>query len=142
MKLFFIAIGAFVVLVLATAFILPVPSGDVSSNDPAVIATSGLHWHPQLEIFVKDENVEIPQNIGLGAVHKPIHTHEDLPVIHLEFNGTVREEDLMLGEFFKNWGKDMRSFGENMRMTVNGIENTGFERYIMRDKDVITLRYD
>ncbi len=86
--------------------------------------------------------MEIPQNIGLGAVHKPVHTHEDLPVIHLEFDGIVREEDAMLGEFFKNWGKDMRSLGTDMRMMVNGVPNTEFERYIMRDGDVIELHYD
>ena len=71
-----------------------------------------------------------------------IHTHEDMPVIHLEFSGVVRREDVMLGRFFEIWGKDMRSFGENMRMTVNGEPNTEFERYIMRDKDIITLQYD
>ena len=101
-----------------------------------------MHWHPTLEIYVGDERVEIPRNLGLGAVHKPVHTHDDLPILHLEFNGTVREEDVMLGEFFKNWGKDMRSFGTNMRMTVNGVPNTEFEHYIMRDKDIIELRYD
>ena len=71
-----------------------------------------------------------------------VHTHDDLPIIHLEFNGVVRKEDVMLGEFFKNWGKDMRSFGSTIKMTVNGVDNTEYERYIMRDKDVIELQYD
>jgi len=48
----------------------------------------------------------------------------------------------MLENFFRNWGKDMRSFGANMRMTVNGVENTEFENYMMRDGDKIELRYD
>ncbi|PIR84036.1 hypothetical protein COU18_01360 [Candidatus Kaiserbacteria bacterium CG10_big_fil_rev_8_21_14_0_10_51_14] len=114
----------------------------LQSSDPAVVAQGGIHWHPQLEIFVKGEKIEIPQNIGLGAVHKPMHTHDDLPIIHLEFGGVVREKDLMLENFFRNWGKDMRSFGANMRMTVNGVENTEFENYMMRDGDKIELRYD
>lgn len=114
----------------------------LSENGSPILSQGGLHWHPTLEIFVGSKKVEIPQNIGLGAVHKPVHTHDDLPVIHLEFNGTVRGEDAMLGEFFKNWGKDMRSFGENMRMTVNGVPNMEFEQYIMRDKDIIELHYD
>lgn len=109
---------------------------------PGIVSTNGLHWHPQLEIYVRGEKIEIPQNIGLGAVHRPVHTHEDPPIIHLEFGNIVREEDIMLGEFFESWGRDMRSFGENMRMTVNGVDNTEYERYLMRDKDIITLHYD
>ena len=102
----------------------------------------GLHWHPSLEIYVKGVQQEIPEGIGLGAVHMPMHTHDDLPLIHLEFNGVVRSEDLMLGEFFKNWGRDMRSFGANMRMMVNGVENVEYENYLMHDGDKIQLFYD
>ena len=36
----------------------------------------------------------------------------------------------------------MRSFGTNMRMTVNGIENTEYENYQMKDGDTIELRYE
>lgn len=36
----------------------------------------------------------------------------------------------------------MRLFGENMKMTVNGEENTEYENYIMRDKNNIELRFD
>lgn len=42
---------------------------------------------------------------------RTVHTHDDLLVIHLEFSGIVREKDVMLGEFFKSWRKDMRGFG-------------------------------
>ena len=95
-----------------------------------------------LEIYVKGEKLEIPENIGLGAVHQPMHTHDDLPVIHLEFSGVVHEKDLVLGQFFKNWGKDMRSFGRDMSMTVNGETNSEFENYVMGDGDKIELRYE
>ena len=108
----------------------------------SIVARTGLHWHPQIEMYVRGEKYEIPANMGLAGVHKPIHTHEDLPLIHLEFSGLVEEQDIMLGEFFKNWGRDMRSFGENVRMTVNGVENTDLERYIMRDGDQIRIDYD
>jgi len=142
MKIFFIAIGALVVLALASIFVLPKPSGTVSSNDPDVVAAGGIHWHPQLEIYVKGEKIEIPQNIGIGAVHQPMHTHDDLPIIHLEFLGMVRTQDIKLGRFFEIWGKDMDSFGSNMTMTVNGSPNTEFGNYIMRDGDKIELRYE
>jgi len=112
------------------------------SNSPDLVSPNGLHWHPTLDIYVKGEKIEIPEGIGLGAVHLPMHTHDDLPIIHLEFSGIVREKDLMLGQFFRNWGKDMRSFGTNVSMTVNGEENTEYENYIMRDGDRIELQYE
>ncbi len=138
MKKVFLFGGIIATLLIATFLLTQRGSGD----DPTVLASHGLHWHPSLEIYVRNEKIEIPQNIGLGAVHKPVHTHDDLPIIHLEFGGIVREGDIMLGEFFKNWGKDMRSFGGNVRMTVNGATSTDYERYIMRDGDIIKLYYD
>src|SRR3989338_6760844 len=137
MKIFFIAISVVVVLALVGIFVLPSPSGTVSSKDPNIIATKGLHWHPTLEIYVRGEKLEIPQNIGIRGVHEPVHTHDDLQILHLEFSGIVRVEDIMLGKFFENWGTDILSFGKSMRMTVNGVENTEYERYIMKDKDKI-----
>lgn len=124
------------------------------NSDPSFVARNGLHWHPTLEIYVGGEKIEIPADIGIGSQYAgmptydtgmrmtSMHTHEDLPIIHLEFPGLVRTDDITVGQFFTIWGKDMRSFGTNMRMTVNGVENTEFESYIMRDGDVISLQYD
>ncbi|OGG50356.1 hypothetical protein A3C18_00690 [Candidatus Kaiserbacteria bacterium RIFCSPHIGHO2_02_FULL_54_11b] len=129
-------------------------SQSLQNSDPEILSRSGLHWHPMLEIYVRGEKVEIPQNVGVGPqyVAKPtydasmqmtaMHTHEDIPVIHLEFPGLVREKDIVLGNFFRIWGKDMRSFGDTMRMTVNGEENTEYENYVMHDGDKIELRYE
>jgi len=113
-----------------------------ATQDPDIISRRGLHWHPELEIYVKGESVEIPQNIGLGAVHKPMHTHDDLPIIHLEFEGLVKKEDLKLEKFFENWGNDMRGFGTELTMTVNGTVNTEYENYILQDGDKVELRYE
>jgi len=143
MKIFFIAIAAIVVVVGAATFLLPKPSGTVSSNDPNVIARTGLHIHPTLAIYVKGVKQDLPANLGIvGASMAPVHTHDDMPIIHLEFSGLVRKEDITLGKFFEVWGKDMRSFGANVKMTVNGVENTEYEQYIMKDGDKIELRYD
>lgn len=113
----------------------PIPESEI-------ISRSGFHWHPELVIYVNGEKQEIPPNIGLGAIHQPMHTHDDLPLIHLEFQGLTRKQDITLGRFFKNWGKEMRAFGASMKMVVNGIENTEYENYVMRDKDKIELRFD
>jgi len=114
----------------------------LEDNDPNIIARDGLHTHPELTIYVKGEKIEIPQNIGLGAVHMPMHTHNDLPVIHLEFPGIVKSGDVVLEQFFKVWGKSMDSFGTNMTMTVNGEENTEYGSYQMKNGDKIELRYE
>lgn len=117
----------------------------LQSSDPNVVSQSGFHWHPTLAIYVKGEKQEIPANIGIGAVHQPMHTHaEDAAagVIHLEFAGAAKREDLMLGQFFRNWGKEFNSFGTNVKMTVNGKENTELESYIIQEKDKIELRYE
>jgi hypothetical protein len=130
--------GAVVVLLIVGALW----SRQLQTRDPSILSRSGLHWHPTLQIYVRGERVDIPKNIGLGSRHKPVHTHDDLPIIHLEFSGIVREKDAMLGRFFESWDRDMRSLGKNVRMTVNGVDNTEYEQYIMRDKDVIELHYD
>jgi hypothetical protein len=117
-------------------------SRSLSSDDSTVVSRNGIHWHPELEIYVRGKKVEIPHNVGLTGVHSPIHTHEDLPIIHLEFEGLVREDDVRLGRFFKVWGRDFMSFGTEVRMTVNGRENTELENYIMRHEDKIELRYE
>ena len=110
-----------------------------------IISRNGFHWHPELAIYVKGKKQELPPNINIGVVHQPIHTHPDdnrQGIVHLEFQGLTQKQDVVLGQFFKNWGKDIRSFGTNMRMTVNGKENTEYENYIMRDKDKIELQFD
>ncbi len=113
-----------------------------SIPEEEIIARRGIHWHPELAIYVKGIRQEIPANIGIGAVHQPIHTHDATGVLHLEFQGLVRKRDIVLGQFFKNWGRDMQSFGNNVNMKVNGKERTEFENYGMQDKDKIELRFD
>lgn len=115
----------------------PIPESEIVSRN-------GLHWHPEIMIYVKGVKQEMPANIGIAAIHRPIHTHEDAGagIVHLEFQGVVRKNDILLGQFFKSWEKDMRSFGANMKMTVNGKENTEYENYVMQDKDKIEIRYE
>ena len=116
----------------------PVPESDIVSR-------SGFHHHPEITIYVKGEKQQIPAEIGLVPVHQSIHTHTEdnkQGVIHLEFQGLVRKQDIMLGQFFKSWGKDINSFGTDLKMTVNGKVNTEYENYIMQNKDEIELRYE
>ena len=126
----------------------------LQESDPNIISTQGVHWHPQIEVYVKGEKQEIPANIGIGPQYASMptfdvsmrmtamHTHEPDGTIHLEFPARVTKEDTTLGNFFRIWGKDFMSFGSSVTMTVNGEENTKLENYEMKDGDKIELRYE
>jgi len=126
----------------------------VSSRPPIVeaevVSRSGLHRHSNLRIFIKGKVRDIPANVGIGAVHRPVHTHDPDGVIHLEFDGLVTLDDLRLREFFASWGErfDRNCIFEycngpdgTVKMFVNGEENQEFERYVMRDGDKIEITY-
>lgn len=129
--------------------------GSESSVPPdQVVANNGLHWHPKLTIIIKGQKQELPANIGLGAVHQKIHTHDTDAkdgVVHIEAQGVVTKDDTKLGNFFRIWGKDFNSTtildkknGQDgtVKMLVNGKENTEFENYMMKEGDNIEIRYE
>lgn len=122
----------------------PLPESDV-------ISKTGIHWHTQLSITLNGKEQEIPANIGIGAVHQRIHTHDTSGEIHMEMGGLVTKKDTLLGGFFIIWGKQFNSScildscnGPNgrVRLFVNGNENTEFENYQMKDKDKIEIKYE
>jgi len=131
-------------------------SSSSSSSVPKdqIVAENGMHWHPKLKIFIKGDKQTVPEGIGLnGSVHNPIHTHDDAneDIVHMEFEGLVKKDDTKISNFFKAWGKKFSSTqildkingDERMvKMTVNGKENTDFEKYQMRDGDKIEIRYE
>lgn len=122
-----------------------------SSPGQDIIARNGLHWHSYLSISILGQQQAIPAGIGLGAAEKPIHTHEEDNIIHMEFAGLVEKDDIKLDEFFKIWGK---TFNKNcifdkcsgpagkLIMLVNGKDNLELENYIMRDEDKIEIIYE
>ena len=151
MKTILVAVGMALVLLIGGVLW----SQNLQVSDSTVLSRGGIHWHPTLAIYVKEVKQAIPANLGIGAQYAgapgydpqmqmaAVHTHDDMPIIHLEFmGGPVHIQDATLGQFFKMWGKDMRSFGTNMHMTVNGKDNTEYESYIMKDGDKIELRYE
>ncbi len=119
-----------------------------------IVAKTGLHWHPKVTVTIKGEKQEIPANLGLGAVHGKIHTHDQdnkEGVIHMEMKGVVVKDDTRLARFFQVWGKEFdenkifdktNSSDGSVKMLVNGKENTEFENYLMRDGDQIEIKYE
>ncbi len=151
----FIGIGLLTVAVIAGGvfFYSNTDTQNTSVKDSEIITRSGLHWHTKLSIKIDGKKQEIPANIGIGAVHQKIHTHDDNKegVIHMEMNGLVTKDDTRLGNFFRIWGKKFSSTqifdkknskDKKVKMIVNGKENKEFENYHMRDKDNIEISFE
>lgn len=147
-------IGLFTLVLLVAGVFLFSSQGGENKSIPQdqIVSGNGLHWHPQLEIYIKGERQEIPANIGIaGSIHKELHTHEKDGVIHMEMGGLVTKDETKLGNFFKIWGKDFsrdqlfdKKNGEEgtVKMFVNGQDNYDFENYLMKDRDKIEIRFE
>ena len=100
------------------------------------------HTHQHLDLFVDDQRVAIPPDIGIDRVHlilSPIHTHDASGIIHVE-SPIVRE--FTLGEFFDVWGVRFDAHcvggtcdgnGRTMSIFRNGQLVTGDPRSIVLD---------
>ena len=117
-----------------------------------VVSQQGVHWDPTVKILINGEEQTIPANLGLTGGHNPIHTHDSSGLIHFEYGaGPITKDQLTLGKFFALWGKTFNSEqiltsrsggGGRVSMLVNGQPNTEFERYSIKDKDQIEIRYE
>lgn len=129
-----------------------------------VVSRGGIHWHPEVAIYIKGQKQATPANIGIGMqyagypLYDPMmmmtnmHTHDDSGTLHWEvMEGPVKKEDVRLANFFAIWGKkfDENCIFENcngadgtVKMLVNGSENTEFQNYLVKDKDKIEIRYE
>lgn len=122
----------------------------ISGSD--IITKNGLHSHPELLIYIKGEKQIIPTSVGISAFgESPIHTHDDMGVIHLEFSGIVKKTDTRLANFFEVWGKQFSAdcvFDKcngpdgQVKMFVNGVPNSDFGNYEMKNGDKIEIRYE
>ena len=120
-------------------------------TDANVVSENGLHYHPQLTIYINGEKQTIPANIGMsGSNHKSPHTHDEKGELHWENTGRVTKDDLRLGKLFENWGKKFSATqlldktdpsGTKITMTVNGQPNTEFGNHLVADGEQIEIRY-
>lgn len=169
-----ILLGVLAIAVIGALFLLPqsrnmlgdktetsVTSGEVSEN---TVSSSGIHWHPEVSITIKNEKQVIPANIGIGMQYAGypqydpmmmmtnMHTHDTSGQLHWEvMEGPVEKEDVRLGAFFAVWGRAFskdcifefcNGLNGTVRMLVNGKENIEFENYQVKDKDKIEVRYE
>lgn len=146
-KLLYIVVIIAIVIGVLGWYIVNLPQ--TPEND--IISSYGIHWHPELSIYIKGQKQEVSANIGIGVNHQPIHTHDTTGVLHLEIQGRVTKDGIKLSRFFKIWSKQFNSnciFDScngpdgKVKMLVNGQENNEFENYLMQDKDKIEIRYE
>lgn len=133
----------------------------ILNGEEISIPKGSVHWHPKLTIRINGIEMPIPDDIGHGTgritdAHlsgmrmSPTHTHESDGTIHIENrNPTSKPETLTLGYFFYIWNQtftpgcifDYCTDKGTLKLYVNGIENTEFGQYIMRDGDHIVIEY-
>jgi cyclophilin family peptidyl-prolyl cis-trans isomerase len=121
----------------------------------------------RLNLFVNGVREVIPKDVGIApGVVAPVHSHNVSGEIH--FNPSESTTQLPggrpanLGDFFQIWRTNAGNAGNNpnaiftstnllghqtdanhvIRMFVNGVPNTQYENYVMRDNDEITIMYD
>ena len=145
-------IGTGIILIGAVFYFSKTQTPSAPSEN--VLATNGLHWHPRLTVYINGKIQGFSNNIGLGAVHQPMHTHDEdykEGVVHMEMSGAVTKDETKLSNFFRIWGKEFNSTQifdkknneeEKVKMLVNGKINRDFENYEMHDGDMIEIKYE
>ena len=117
-----------------------------------------MHIHSNLTMTLDSRPIVIPSQIGIDnslwnghsldkygtpgmpmpgrsmPVMAPIHTHDNLGIIHIE---SLINRDYTSGEFFNIWGVDFN--GKTVKDTVNGKQGSGYENIIPKDKENIAL---
>jgi len=136
-------------------------SQNVSSND--IVSKTGIHWHPELAIYIKGQKQEIPANIGIGKQYAnskwydpmmdmtDFHTHDNSGTLHWEvMEGPVTKDHVQLKAFFDVWGKTFNADqifnsqnGANgkVSMTVNGQPNSDYQNYVVKDGDLVAVAH-
>ena len=158
--------GTVAAALVAAAVLVAVRPWEGSPPDPFTYDAGGLperieraglqeggseHVHPKLAVKVRDKEIAVPANMGVGGVHAPMHTHDPDGVMHVE-----GEPDPTLEEFMAMWGVRLtpRELGphtsndrERVRMWVRKPGAERFEEMPVRpelkleDKQQIQLYY-
>jgi len=117
---------------------------------PTMAEGGGEHFHPNLEVYVRGRQIDVPVNIGIDPSQPPemmagLHTHDSSGMIHNEA-GT----GATLGQFFAVWGIPFSptrlgpyeaSGEESVRMWVDGKPSEAFADLELADMQQIAVVY-
>lgn len=143
------------ILVLAVGMVIILPNliepGPLPPVDEMCVQHAGLgvHNHVQLQINILGGPYSIPAEIGIvsDTCFRPIHTHENNGVIHIELPAP---RPVTLGDFFGIWGQPLSptqiltysvDATHELGMSVNGVESTAFADLVLIDGQTIVLDY-
>lgn len=119
----------------------------VMSDPPAEGAE---HIHPELSVFVRGDELEIPLNVGIDPSQPPeqmagLHTHDGSGVIHVENAASPT-----LGQFFEVWGVPFSADrlgpheakgDERVRLWVDGEPSTEFGDLVLEDGQQVVVAF-
>jgi hypothetical protein len=130
-------------------------TGNVASDNTGIIPSGDVHWHATPRIFLCGEEKKIYAPVTGHAGTSLLHTHSDRR-IHVE--GVIpSSEHITIGRFFDNIfvkfseteimnykNGDVCPDGNPgyVKMFVNEAENNEFRNYVVRDGDVIEIRFE
>jgi|GEM_PF-1347871 len=103
--------------------------------------TVSQHIHAELHIFVDGIEEMLPVNAGITEeCMAEVHTHEEPYVIHIE----TAEPDTRypLKTFFEVSGRQYEREGYSVALLVDGAPNSAGESLMLKDGQVIELRYE
>lgn len=119
-----------------------------------------VHWHAKINVEICGQARELPSGRALRAHGKGavgtslIHHHYD-GLAHIE-GRVLRPEDISLGAFFDAIGgkfseteifdkKNGDTCGDKpgrVKLYVNGVENTEWRNYVLKDEDEINIKFE
>lgn len=105
----------------------------------------GVHYHVYLHIVILGLEYSTPANMSnLGiedpTCYRPVHTHTDLPLLHIEL---PQPRDVRLGDFFEIWGQpfsrsQIMSYytdaTHTIDFTVGGVPNSSYQDLLLADR--------
>tara|TARA_Y100000310_G_C20642966_1_gene794981 strand:- start:1188 stop:1676 length:489 start_codon:yes stop_codon:yes gene_type:complete len=123
--------------------------GDIFSVNLREHVNLALHFHPILQIKILGENVNLPANTGITQQGmKVIHTHDSSGKLHVE---APYPYEFVLGDFFSIWGRRLtrecifeycEDESHKLTFLVNGVPNELRNNLVLKDADVIQIRYE
>jgi len=114
-----------------------------------------VHWHSRINVFICGNKFAMPNPFGNQHLGSPLlHTHDD-QLIHIE--GTVwNPEDITVGKYMEVIGLNFKD-GElidkengdlcgdesgNVKLVVEGVENSELTNYVIKDDEDYELRFE
>ena len=135
------------VIIVAVVLFIILGAAYLITRPRATPPDTAIHYHPQIHISLCGKSMDLPKNTGTAA----LHTHEDIPVLHLE--GAKAQ----LGDYFKIIlvtfndtcfgtycnGNICPSSGEagTLAVYVNGTETSLGRNYALRDGDDVLIEF-